>query len=500
MEKYIGLTRRWEFDHRLVRFFKNYFNEKSIVTSRFSKEVLSKRLVQASYFFTLRKLSKELVPGRVEIAGIILDENSNLMDVPVRVLFHQYYRFLKYFIYNLFLLPVKSIFTKKEFGDVTVLLDMPIEKLLNEKSYSLFKKYCDEGPIKSLDENFELYITSNKYERSGRFIQSRFPFLELASTSFELRDLVPWFYENIIIFLEFTKMSLRERAFSFLNSDYASLGLVEFLNKKERLKTLIITNSSLYNQQLWITSLKNRSFSSEMIWYSANNKNLIYKGFEEQNYDSPCYDLLNVDFNWMWSETEKNWIKSFNDKRKASVVGPIIFEPLLDKTKITKGEILLTIFDIIPPSEKSIVDMLGVPMIYQNFEVLKTFINDIVEVCAEIQKEKGLKIKLLLKHKRGDRARRDLRYFDYIDDLEKEGLLEKIDINNSVFELVKKSTLVLSTPFTSPNLIADYYDIPSVYYDPEDCLVPHPLPESVFFITSRDRLRSIIQEILSENQ
>lgn len=499
MEDYLGLTRRWEFDHRLVQFFKAYFNSIKIPASPFPRDAVLERLIQASYSFVLRKLASKNSNEEILIAGLVLNEKENSLEIPLSILILQYCKFLRRFFFYFMMLPICSLSKKKEFRLASVLMDIPIEKIKKSRSYDLFKEYCELGPIDILGKKYDLYIKSDKSQRDGRFIQSKFPLLDLASTSFTLVDLPRWIIENIKTFINYTYLCLRERAFCFLNTDFSYFGLVRYLNEKGRLDKLIITNSSLYNQQLWMSDLKDKKFSSEMIWYSANNKNPIYKRFESENSDSPCYNLLNIDRNWVWSESEKLWVKSFSPDRNVNVVGPIIFEPLLSQEPVEKRELYVTIFDIIPPSEEAIVKMLGVPRIYQNFDVLKSFVNDILEACKEVERELNIPLNILLKHKRDERTDRDTRYFDFIDSLEKNNLLKKVDASNSVFLLIKKSSLVLSTPFTSTNLIAAYYNIPSVYYDPEDCLVPHSLPDGVDFIATKTILKNKIMEIFREH-
>jgi polysaccharide biosynthesis PFTS motif protein len=496
MKKYLDLNNRYKSDHELVGYFQRFYNKEELSNRFFSKNELSDRLIQATFFHVLRKKELHLSNGNSSVNGIFLNKKNNTLNLSFNFLLENYLNYLKYFLYILSKSPFLLMKKQNIKNKVSILLDLPFDKISSSENYNRFKDYCNSNIITPLNKDTHLFIKSTINLNDDRFTQSKLPLLEAISV-------IPFSFQTLIIFLKnhmkyffyFSFLCIKNNYYSLLFHDFAFLAVLDLLEDSNVLKSVIITNSSLYHQELGMRKLNKGKGRSEMIWYSANNKNLKFKGFENEFYDSTCYNLLRIGRSWVWSESEKNWLNSFNLDHEIKVAGPIIFEPLLKRDIIKSEHFNILIFDISPMSEKSFQNLLDVNKLYINYEVMKKFLEEIIEISNEIQNESGIKINLFLKHKRAYTSVLDKRYFDFVSNKKNNGDLLNVDLTNSVCEMVQNSSIVISSPFSSPCLIADYFKIPAVYFDPEDCLVKQELPNTISFLSTKEKLKNYILNI-----
>ena len=100
-------------------------------------------------------------------------------------------------------------------------------------------------------------------------------------------------------------------------------------------------------------------------------------------------------------------------------------------------------------------------MCYYNFENLKNFYENLSEIIDNNFYQLIFKVKRITKNT-------DQNYIKFLKSLESKGFL--IYDNASSFDLIKISTKVISMTFSSTSIIAKYYNIDTVYFDPTNKL------------------------------
>jgi polysaccharide biosynthesis PFTS motif protein len=124
---------------------------------------------------------------------------------------------------------------------------------------------------------------------------------------------------------------------------------------------------------------------------------------------------------------------------------------------------LISIFDV-TPQRTYFMDVLVPSVEYRTYIVGKKFLEDIYEIATQ----NGFN--LLWKRKRNYSARHHKAYIKFAEEFSKRPGVISANPRSSAFHVVQQSKAVISVPFTSTALIAESFNIPSVYYDPSKIL------------------------------
>jgi len=176
------------------------------------------------------------------------------------------------------------------------------------------------------------------------------------------------------------------------------------------------------------------------------------------------YKLMSWNKYLTWNENHSKWLKDFFPNRRIDLIkiGPILLDTDIKFLNKTNKKII-SVFDIPPLRpfnyEKYIVSGGN----FYNLDNSIDFIKDIL-ATNEIFKQD-----LVIKTKRYNKKIYSKQYFNFLKLNNKK--LEFLDSNTSVSEIIKMSKFVICMPYTSISLLAKYYGVPVVFYNPTDILI-----------------------------
>ena len=109
---------------------------------------------------------------------------------------------------------------------------------------------------------------------------------------------------------------------------------------------------------------------------------------------------------------------------------------------------------------------------YWNIDNMKKFINDVLNSVYYVQKQKKIKIQILLKRKYNHSFPFEIEYQKFLKKCAKKySNLMIIDPKKNLEEIVLNSNIVISYPWTNPGFISSIiYKKKSVFYDPTNTL------------------------------
>ena len=131
---------------------------------------------------------------------------------------------------------------------------------------------------------------------------------------------------------------------------------------------------------------------------------------------------------------------------------------------------------------------------------MKSFLDDVLFVTKEVGRINGIKLDVILKHKRVPSPQHDHTYFEYVSKLCRENAgLQLAEEDANLFALINSCDLVVAIPYASPAYIANYLGIPSVFYDPTNEVLPtnEKLP-LVNFSGSKENFIEILNSVILE--
>ncbi len=277
--------------------------------------------------------------------------------------------------------------------------------------------------------------------------------------------------KNIYIFFKFffllIKMTLKGIFFCnsilLLLDEIIKLKIISKKNKNLPNKIFFDHSESIF-KPLWTYCLEKKNIKCMVFFYSTNNSPIIFEKDQADNIASLIthgWELMSWKNYLVWNEYQLNYFsKYFNiNKNYFEISGPIPLESGIMINKKEKKK-LISIFDV-TPFKNEYYKNFGLPSCYYNFENLKNFYENLTEIIDKNFYQLIFKIKRITKNT-------DQNYTKFLKSLESKGFL--IYDNASSFDLIKISTKVISLPFSSPAIIAKYYNIDTVYFDPTNKL------------------------------
>jgi hypothetical protein len=360
-------------------------------------------------------------------------------------------------------------------------------------------RFCRRGPIDPLRSAQRIIIRSRnapEIATDPSFVYAKHPLLCLINTQLQ------WSHKAILLMqhlgapIIFFQALINNPLNIIISRDFYCLPVIKWLDKNRLIEGIIITTSSFKSQSLWMNALVNRNFNLHMIWYSQNFIPKTYIG-EDKTSSLPSARHINVDVHWVWTQGFKDYLKLLGQKSDIRVVGPIIW-CLPDATKrIDKNKLKIALFDVTPLPDGA--RPFGALSNYYTPSLMKKFIQDVVDVCKEIEEELGKEVLIILKHKREIKiGRHDAGYFKFISQLRLSNKKLYV-VNNEVnlFSLLGECVASISVPYTSAAYISVALNQHGIYYDPFGELVPtFENNKYVYFLSSKNDLKVLLKKII----
>jgi polysaccharide biosynthesis PFTS motif protein len=257
----------------------------------------------------------------------------------------------------------------------------------------------------------------------------------------------------------------------------------------------IITTQSHITYQPIIFELESMSGKRVMLWYSCNSMTMPYRKLDLKRYElnDSVYAYLKIDEHWVWTKEHSNFLSKITDKKILIKKSMMFYNPMLSNPKNKTIDIL--IFDVTPSSYRNV----SRNSIYTDKNMIK-FINEIVNVCEVITNKNSLNLSIYLKSKREYSKHHSIKYIKFIHSLEERGLLKTLNSTENLYDLVKKTRVVIGIPFTSPVAIGHELKVPSVFYSSSSLLKYSPNMYEIPLIQSTYKLEKFLTKVLVGNK
>ncbi len=396
---------------------------------------------------------------------------------------------------KVFVLFLSNTKEKKKLSDFPVtIMNMPgLESLLGKSD---FVRYCDSGSIDILNHSKKIIVGCGNAQDSqlGKILYTKKPIFKILSLKpHSLKNRFEFVFLHIKTMVLFLIQVVRCPVFSAYHRDFAYHALFKYISDKNLIDHYIIGNGQSDVQELPMANLPNKTFKLNMIWYSTNTQLFVSNVYDNFSDSDPIFNQLFADNSYVWNEDQQEWLKRSTQIQNYKLVGPIHFRVRKKSyERPNPSSYFISVFDVIPHKNELIYKDTSISIYnYYTLENCKNFLNDILKVAEE----SSLKVTIGLKSKRDFSPRHDMAYHDFISELETSGRIKVIPHDEDIYEVVSRSNLVISIPFSSPTFVAEYLNVPGIFYDPTGIIACNfNFKGDVSFITGVDNLREVFEK------
>jgi len=497
---------------KIIRSFECWIQSQVRCDYLYTKESIHQRISQAlAWQITNSFLKKfigeplkgqisdmEILPIKFSCGGVKIDKNIGSAVPKYSLLATCFFKFITLWFYILIGYFLKINRRNAPSGPVTLIYGVS-EMDLQANSGNDFRRYCREAsiPIIANAKNYVVQFSNTSIKSSQpNFFYFRFPLLDLFFGSrLPAKDVLVFLRFHFESFWGYIALVYHTPIACLLWRDYSEHSIASTLNSKSHIEAIIVTNSNWAQQFLWMNNLPERSYKIYLGLYSVNSSPLTYKN-DNLTASHPSLRHLKVDKIWTWNDSYQFVLQQEGIFCETETVGPVIWRPTTGGKNFFKtiNGLNISIFDVTPQNHVQL-NKSGILKSYYSFENAKLFLDDILVSLFEMQSLFSCKVEVLLKHKRTRSGIYCQDYFKYIDSLANEAKnnLKIIKEDSNLFNLINQSSLVIVMPFSSPACIADYLNIPSLYYDPTgDLIEPSFLPIKGKFIGDKLELKNYL--------
>jgi polysaccharide biosynthesis PFTS motif protein len=258
----------------------------------------------------------------------------------------------------------------------------------------------------------------------------------------------------------------------------------------QQIEKVITTQSNLMFQPL-IFEMNIVEKNRFMLWYSSNSIPLEYKDSKVSRHGIPkkVYQYMKIDQHWVWTKEHSNYLTKAM-KVKSCVKGPMLFyKP--STTTLNNQQIDILLFDVTPSSDHNI----SKNSIY-NVKDAKTFVTEIIDICARLENNYGFTLNISLKPKRKYSFVHDYGYIDFLRALQSTGRLRILKYDENLYDIIKLSRIIIGYPFVSPVVIGRDAKLPSFFYCSSKLLKLAPEKHTGLFIQSSKKLELELKKLL----
>jgi polysaccharide biosynthesis PFTS motif protein len=253
---------------------------------------------------------------------------------------------------------------------------------------------------------------------------------------------------------------------------------------------LITTQSNIAYQPL-IFEYENFTAKKLMIWYSSNSFPIEYRKEHLKRFivNPTVYIDMRIDEHWVWTKKHKNYLSKYS-QAKIQVKQSLMFYTAEDLKAYNK-KIDVLVFDVTPMNNPEITSN----SIYTTSESVN-FVNEIISCVKMLNQTNKKDYRVHLKHKRRISKNHSSDYSKFIDQKVKNFEIDIIDSHQNLYDLIGNSKLVIGFPFTSPVVIGQELNKPSIFYCSSKLLPTAQKGRNLSFIQSQTSLYSYMEKVL----
>lgn len=395
---------------------------------------------------------------------------------------------------------VAGSWSRRVTTSATLVYDLTESDVLHDGSDAKFVAFCREGPVMPLREAQRRLIEAETPRIStvpDEFVYCRYPLAELIKGArLGGAGRVSMLLQHLAFLCTYHLAIARVPQLALVAKELAYSSIAAVLDEHRALQAVVMTCSSYRHQPLWARA---RRAETHMVWYAQNWKP-TQKIVNDVDSDYPTTRWIRASVHWVWTRAFAAYLRSLvpGDVR---AVGPLLWQ-LPESVAQDPAVVSVAVFDVPAVSDEVMRDLNGEVTNYLHPANLKAFLADIVRLKSVLETDLGKRVVLSLKMKRGFRADYAREYFDYVDGLIRDGVIDVAPAGHSVFQVISHHQLAIVYPYTSPAYVAEHLGVPAVYYDPTDAIRRHTFadnPSAVSFARTPDDLhRTALSHLLLE--
>ena len=293
-----------------------------------------------------------------------------------------------------------------------------------------------------------------------------------------------------VLFYIIIKVQNKNRHAVLIFKEYIFDELVYSALNANCIEKLITTQSHVAFQPL-IFEFKDLVGKRYMVWYSSNSIPIKYKEvkFKRFQINPAIYEDMCIDEHWVWTKQHKDYLGKYSQARIIVKKSMMFYESEISKNLNNYYDIV--IFDVTPHNNRKITNN----SIYTTNEMI-AFINEIVESITELNLKHGTKFRVYLKNKRKISKNHSSYYSDFVHTKVKSKEISRINSDQNLYDVIKRSKLVIGFPFTSPVVIGNELNKPAVFYCSSKLLIPTHKIQIPLFLQNKKSLYTYLEKKL----
>jgi len=398
-------------------------------------------------------------------------------------------------------------FPHKNNKEATLVYGISNNNLFINGNDSEFINFCINGDIEPLKKAKSIIVEciDNVKPLNSESIEYRKNPLHalLFRNRNKFNEFIKFLKNHMQAIIAYIKLLFFSRVFSVLYKDFSYHALVRLLDDKHAIENVMITLSNHSEQLLCMSSLKGKNFHLHMAWYAICETYYHKFKWDKCRILSKGFKYIRVDESWVWTKDFSLYLRKIGVTGIFHYIGPILW--LLPEKipvqipELSRKSINVCIFDR-NPNNKSTIEDFGELHFYRYFSYsnMSKFINDIICVIDNIEEHNNIKINLLLKSRMSNAGYDDERYNALIKKIaEVEKRISIVDPYVNLYSLVGNCDAIIVFPYSSPAYVADYMNIPAIYFDPTQNLVPiYECADEISFASGKNELEDKLYNAL----
>ena len=262
--------------------------------------------------------------------------------------------------------------------------------------------------------------------------------------------------------------------------------------KKQNLPAQCFFDNSINSYKpLWSYVFEKYKKDVFMFYYSTNLENIKFKS-EINTLEHNYFHLHSWQNYIVWDLYQKEYIKKYiKIDSNFIIAGYIDFYDLIPFNPIPKKK-YIAVFDVSPFREFYLSNICNNNQ-YYNYINIRKLILDIYNIANDLNIEIYHKPKKIIDKGYKSFFKTNKKYIKFINELKTKKNYKFIPPSYSSYDVIIKSSLVISIPYTSTSLIAKLNNIKCIYYDPTGKLLEnHKISHGIKLINNYDLLKKYI--------